>query len=133
VLKPARLASRHRRRIARSRILRTAVFGYWEACDPAALSPRAVEGFLAGPRLHTDVDSAGWALVRDDPRPDLGRVRCPSLVLWGARDHLAPAEDAFEYARRLRGSLRVVPACGHLLIGERPDACRAAIEDFLAD
>ena len=42
-----------------------------------------------------------------------------------------PLDDAFEYTRRLRARLRVIPGCGHLLIGERPDACEHAIEDFL--
>ena len=133
VLKPARIASRRRGWVARSSLLRTIVFGYWEASDPAAMSPEAVEACLSEPALHTDVDSVGWALVRDDPRADLDRVACPVLVLWGARDHLVPVEDGVEYARRLRAPLRIVPDCGHLLIGERPDACREAIEGFLDD
>jgi pimeloyl-ACP methyl ester carboxylesterase len=37
-----------------------------------------------------------------------------------------------EYARRLRAPLRVIADCGHLLIGERPDACLRAIREFLA-
>jgi pimeloyl-ACP methyl ester carboxylesterase len=37
-----------------------------------------------------------------------------------------------EYARRLRAPLRTISGCGHLLIGERPDACLAAISDFVA-
>ena len=90
------------------------------------------EAFLSGPARHTDTVSAAQALVRDDPRADLDRVRCPSLVLWGARDNQLPVEDAFEYARRLRARLRVIADCGHLLIGERPDACADAIEDLLA-
>jgi pimeloyl-ACP methyl ester carboxylesterase len=28
--------------------------------------------------------------------------------------------------------LRTIAGCGHLLIGERPDACLAAIADFIA-
>jgi pimeloyl-ACP methyl ester carboxylesterase len=36
-----------------------------------------------------------------------------------------------EYARRLRAPLRTIADCGHLLIGERPDAVAAAIVDFL--
>jgi pimeloyl-ACP methyl ester carboxylesterase len=60
-------------------------------------------------------------------------VRCPVLVLWGAEDVQLPLDDAFEYARRLRAPLRVIPGCGHLLIGERPDACAHAIDDFLGD
>jgi pimeloyl-ACP methyl ester carboxylesterase len=130
--RPARLVAPHRRLIARVPWLRYPVFGYWEVADPAAFPARAVEGFLTGPALHTDIGDAGRALVHDDPRTDLHRVRCPALVLWGARDRLVPLEDGFEYARRLRAPLRVVPDCGHLLIGERPDACADAIESFLA-
>ena len=107
------------------------MFGFFEVSDPAALPPSVVEGFLAGPALHTDVLSAGRALVADDPRIDLGAVRCPCLVLAGARDRMVPVADAIEYARRLRAPLRIVPDCGHLLIGERPDACADAVEELL--
>jgi pimeloyl-ACP methyl ester carboxylesterase len=88
-----------------------------------------VEGLLAGSTLHTDLASVVPALVLDDPRPDLERVRCPTLLLWGAQDHQTPVADAFDYARRLRAELRVIPDCGHLLIAERPDACAHALHD----
>jgi pimeloyl-ACP methyl ester carboxylesterase len=117
--------------VARFRPLRYPVFGYWGASDPSALSDAAVAALLAGPALHTDTLSAGRALVADDPRLDLAGVRCPCLVLWGARDRQVPLEDAFEYARRLRAPLRAIADCGHLLIAERPDACVDAIEAFL--
>jgi pimeloyl-ACP methyl ester carboxylesterase len=130
-LRPGRLYSRHMERIARSTALRYLVFGYWGASDPGALTPEAVEGFLASPRMHTDSAAAARVLVKDDPRVELDLVHCPTLVLWGARDHQVPVDDAFEYARRLRAELRVVADCGHLLIGERPEVCVEAISDFL--
>ena len=129
-VRPGRLLAPFRRRIAGSPRLRTLVFGYWGASDPAGMSRAATEGFLAGPAVHTDTKSAMRALVRDDPRFDLRRVRCPCLVLTGARDNQVPVADAFEYARRLRAPVRVIADCGHLLIGERPDACADAIADF---
>jgi pimeloyl-ACP methyl ester carboxylesterase len=129
--KPGRRIAPHRTLVARRRLFRYAVFARWGASDPAALSDRAVEGLLAGPELHTDTISAARALVRDDPRRDLHGVRCPCLVLWGARDHQVPIDDAFEYARRLGAPLRVIADCGHLLIAERPDVCLHAIEEFL--
>jgi pimeloyl-ACP methyl ester carboxylesterase len=132
IVKPGRRLAPHRRRIARSNTLKRVVFGRWGASDPPALPTELAEAFLSGPARHTDTVSAAQALVRDDPRADLDRVRCPSLVLWGARDNQLPVEDAFDYARRLRARLRVIADCGHLLIGERPDACADAIEDFLA-
>ena len=90
------------------------------------------EAFIAGAARHTDTRSAGAALVRSDPRQDLGRVGCPCLCLWGASDNWVPLTDGMEYARRLRAPLRVIADCGHLLIGERPDAVLAAVLDFLA-
>jgi pimeloyl-ACP methyl ester carboxylesterase len=133
IVKPGRRLAPHRWRIARSNTLKRVVFGRWGASDPPALREELAEAFLSGPARHTDTVSAAKALVRDDPRPDLDRVRCPSLVLWGARDNQLPVEDAFDYARRLRARLRLIADCGHLLIGERPDACADAIKEFLAD
>jgi pimeloyl-ACP methyl ester carboxylesterase len=133
LLKPGRRIARYRHQIARSPFLRTLVFGGWGTPDPAAMSPRAAEGFLTGPGRHSDTLSAALALLREDPRVELHRTDCPCLVLWGARDTQVGVADAFEYARRLRASLRVIADCGHLLIGERPDACLDAIEEFLLD
>jgi pimeloyl-ACP methyl ester carboxylesterase len=130
-VRPGRLAGRYRALVSRSPLLRRFVFGFVSVADPVGLTDGAVEGFLAAHLLHTDVDSAWQALRADDPREELEAVRCPVLVLWGAEDSQLPLDDAFEYTRRLRARLRVIPGCGHLLIGERPDACDHAIEEFL--
>jgi pimeloyl-ACP methyl ester carboxylesterase len=132
LLKPGRKIAPHRRRVARSALLKTLVFGRWGASDPPALPQDVAEAFLSGPARHTDTVSAARALVRDDPRLDLDRVQCSTLLLWGARDNQLPVGDAFEYARRLQAPLRAIADCGHLLIGERPEACADAIESFLA-
>jgi len=130
IVQPGRIAGRRVARVARSRRLRKFVFGSFEVANPDLLTERAVHGFLRGPTLHTDALGAGLALVADDPRKDLDRVRCPVLVLWGARDRQVPLEDGFEYARRLGAPLRVIADCGHLLIGERPDVCARAVLEF---
>ena len=133
IIRPGRLAARYRSRVSRSPLLRRLVFGFVSVADPPGLTDQAVEGFLAAQLLHTDVGSAWRALQADDPREELDAIRCPVLVLWGAEDVQLPLDDAFEYARRLHARLRVIPGCGHLLIGERPEACDRAIEDFLRD
>jgi 3-oxoadipate enol-lactonase len=132
IVQPAKIAGRRVDRIARSPRLRSLAFGRLEVSNPALLTERAVRGFLQGAVLHTDALGAGRALAADDPRQGLDRVECPVLVLWGARDRQVPLEDGFEYARRLRAPIRVIADCGHLLIGERPDVCAAAIDEFLA-
>jgi pimeloyl-ACP methyl ester carboxylesterase len=131
-VRPGRLAARQRGLVARSPLLRRVVFGTVSVADPVALTNEAVEGFLAAHLLHTDVDSAWQALRVDDPRQELEQIHVPVLVLWGAEDGQLPLDDAFEYTRRLRARLRVIPGCGHLLIGERPHVCDRAIADFLA-
>jgi pimeloyl-ACP methyl ester carboxylesterase len=130
-LQPGRIAARRAERIAPSRRLRRVVFGSFEVSNPDLLSERSVHGLLHGTTLHTDAIGAGRALVRDDPRQDLDRVRCPVLILWGARDRQVPVDDGFEYARRLRAPIRVIADCGHLLISERPDVCARATLEFI--
>ena len=130
IIQPGRIAGRRVGLVARSRRLRRFVFEGFEVANADLLTERAVHGFLRGPTMHTDALGAGLALVADDPRRDLDRVRCPVLILWGARDKQVPLEDGFEYARRLGAPLRVIADCGHLLIGERPDVCARAVLGF---
>jgi pimeloyl-ACP methyl ester carboxylesterase len=132
IIGPRRLVAPWAESVAGSAFLRYAVFGRWGAADPLILSRRAVDGFLEGTRLTSDSVSAARAVVEDDVRHDLGGLRCPALVLWGARDNQLPVADALDFARRLGAPLRVIADCGHLLIGERPELCAEAIESFLA-
>jgi abhydrolase domain-containing protein 6 len=130
-MRPGRRVAPFRGVLARHPRLRRLVFNPYQVADPLSLSPDAVECFLAPHRLHSDAASAGRVLVRDDPRIDLARVSCACLVLWGARDLQVPIDDAFQYARRLQAPLRTIVDCGHLLIGERPEAVLDAIDSFL--
>jgi pimeloyl-ACP methyl ester carboxylesterase len=131
VARPGKMLGRRRRQVSRSRVGRTLAFGWWGVADPAALDPEMAESFLAGPTRHTDTLTAGKALVVSDPREDLHRVTCPILCLWGTNDNWVPLADGIEYARRLRAPLRTIADCGHLLIGERPDAVLRAVNEFV--
>ena len=130
-LQPGRRISPHWEAVARSAALKRLVLGHWMTHSPEDLGREAVGALLRDVNLNTDTDGAWRALTRDDPRTDLDRVAAPALVLWGAEDRQLPLADAFDYARRLRAPVRVIPACGHLLIVERPDACLDAIAAFL--
>ena len=131
VVRPGRLIAPHRQAWSRSRLGRRVAFGWWGVADPDALEPELAEAFLVGPAHHTDMRQAGRALLVSDPRTELDRVGCPCLCLWGASDNWVRLEDGIEYARRLRAPLRAIAGCGHLLIGERPDACLSAIHQFV--
>lgn len=127
VVRPGRLVAPFRHRFADRGWYRRLVFRPYFVSDELGVSPRATHGFLASLAEHADIRTAGWAMGKDDPRPELASVACPVLVLWGARDVQLGLDDAYEYARRLSARLRVIADCGHLLIGERPDACLDAI------
>jgi pimeloyl-ACP methyl ester carboxylesterase len=131
VLRPGKIVALARPAVARRPRLRRLVFSYWGAADPATLAPEAVEGFLVAQHEHSDTASVGRALLADEPRPDLEGIRCRTLVVWGARDRLVPLEDGFEFARRLRCPIRVLPAAGHLVVGECPAELAALLEEFL--
>ena len=131
VTRPGRLIAPFRQTWAHSRVGRRVAFGWWGVADPDALEPELAEAFLVGPAHHIDTRQAARALLVSDPRTELDRVTCPCLCLWGASDRWVRVEDGMEYARRLRAPLRTIAGCGHLLIGERPDTCFAAIEEFV--
>ena len=129
---PGKLIAPFRHVVAGSRMGRRAAFGGWGVGDAAALEPELAEALLEGPAHHTNTRQAGRALLATDPLEESDRIACPVLVLWGASDRWVKLDEGIEYARRLGAPLRTIAGCGHLLIGERPEVCVAAIEEFVA-
>jgi pimeloyl-ACP methyl ester carboxylesterase len=71
-------------------------------------------------------------MTRDDLRPFLPSIRCPTVVIVGDGDELTPPPLAEEIAAGIAGARRVViPDCGHLSTLERPDAVNAAMSQWL--
>jgi len=59
-------------------------------------------------------------------------VRCPALVVIGARDLMAPPKSAQALIAALRDARVVtIPDCGHALMTEQPDAVLDALAGFL--
>ena len=59
-------------------------------------------------------------------------LRMPTLVVWGERDRVFPVSQGRNAAAHLpKGSLELIPDCGHLPHVERPDLFVAAVEGFL--
>jgi pimeloyl-ACP methyl ester carboxylesterase len=114
-------------RLAGRRWFRRAAFGVLLVSDATALSRRAVEGFFGELREHTDVRTARRAIFADPPIAPRRGFPCPTIVLWGAEDAVVPLAHGVALARRTNARLRVVADCGHLLIGERPDAVVDAV------
>lgn len=69
---------------------------------------------------------------RPDGREDLKRIACPTLVLCGREDGLAPLARHEEMASLIPGAgLTVIEECGHLSTLEKPDEVNAALRRWL--
>ena len=75
---------------------------------------------------------AGLAVVSEDLRRVLPEVRADTLILWGARDTIAPLRTAKVLALKLPNSrLVVLERAAHEPMLEAPERFRAELEAFL--
>jgi len=108
---------------------------------PRLVHPRRVDDRPLGALLRQMADEVGAAgfvrqqraiMGRPDSRPDLSRIRCPTLVLVGEQDALTPPARAEEMAAGIAGArLVVVPDCGHVSSLEQPQAVTRALLELL--
>lgn len=74
------------------------------------------------------------ALSGVDLRPQLARIRCPTLVVGAGLDATFPPAHSYALAAAVRGArLAMVPDVGHGLVIERPDEIVARVRLFLTD
>ena len=107
---------------------------------PQLLHPRHLDGPLAAEvmamaeRVGRDafLRQQQAILGRPDSRPDLPRIRVPTLVAVGDADALTPPALSEEMAAAIPGArLAVLPGCGHLPPMEDPAAVAALLEAWL--
>ena len=99
---------------------------------PAELTTDVIVGLMHD---RAALARLGWRTYLYDPGLPrrLRRVRCPSLVVWGAEDGLIPPAHADEWARLLPDArVERVEACGHDPTIEQPEAFARLVLDFLS-
>lgn len=102
-----------------------------------ASDPEIVEVILGmaaevGPAVFLNQLSAQASRI--DLRPLIRALRCPTLVVAGADDALAPLAAQKEAAALLpRARLEVLAGCGHLSPLERPEEVSSLLQDWLID
>jgi pimeloyl-[acyl-carrier protein] methyl ester esterase len=83
---------------------------------------------------ETPVETLRWGLEilqRADLRPSLARVRCPTLLVFGDRDPLAPLGAARAMSEGLPGAvLQVIQGAGHAPFLSHPVRFLAALRAF---
>jgi pimeloyl-ACP methyl ester carboxylesterase len=87
-------------------------------------------GEETGPDVYVRQQHA--IIAREDMRPSLAAIACPTLVLVGDADELTPPAAAQVIAAGISGArLVVIPECGHLSTLERPEAVNAALIEWM--
>jgi pimeloyl-ACP methyl ester carboxylesterase len=73
------------------------------------------------------------AAIRADRRPDLPRIKCPTIVVCGRDDAATPLFLSEEMTAAIKGSeLIVVEQCGHLVTMEKPEETNAILRRWLS-
>ena len=94
---------------------------------------RAVFKMMDDTGPETFVRQEKAIMSRPDSRSSFGAIHCPTLVLVGNEDALAPVSVARTMADGIAGAkLRIVQDCGHLSAMERPDAVTEALRAWMA-
>jgi pimeloyl-ACP methyl ester carboxylesterase len=109
------------------------VLPYGGSLEDLVPPPTAVD--LDARRLHLlraleATARVAWAPYFYDPALEerLGRISCPTAVIWGDDDRVVPLAHGETYQAAIAGAtLTVVERAGHLPLLEQPDATVAAI------
>ena len=80
-------------------------------------------------------DPEGYArtceALADAVPPDVAPIRCPTLLVTGDEDSIAPAANMRAIADRIAGArTQVLSRCGHWLTFERPEETAEALREF---
>jgi pimeloyl-ACP methyl ester carboxylesterase len=102
--------------------------------SPDEIRPELLwEFFQGGDRAQAFVEAL-TSLVGYDFLDRLEEVDVPTLIVWGAQDHVVPPADALGYHQRLKNSrLEVFDRTGHVPMAERPVRFNRLLEGFLAE
>jgi pimeloyl-ACP methyl ester carboxylesterase len=70
-----------------------------------------------------------WPLADTRLARRLHRVRCPTLVLWGAEDKVLSPRYAERFAQGIAGktTVKLIPGAGHMADLDAPGACAEAV------
>ena len=97
--------------------------------DPHDASERGLRGhgrYSQRPRLL-------WPLADTRLERRLHRIRCPTLIVWGAEDKVLSPSYAQRFAAGIAGktSVKLIPGAGHLADLDAPAAVAEAVLDAL--
>ncbi len=86
-----------------------------------------------GSRVRAHVWRATFeGLCAADPPTDIGRITCPTLIVWGDRDELLGGEQQEDLMGAIPGSQLVTyERTGHLVLWEQPERVARDLTTFV--
>ena len=98
--------------------------GLWMMGGAEALLARAPAGVL-----HSDLAACN---AYEDAAEAAAKVACPCLVVMGEMDKMTPAKAGRTLVAMIPGAqTATIPACGHMMMLEQPDATLDALRSIL--
>jgi pimeloyl-ACP methyl ester carboxylesterase len=137
---PARTAIRARAQKARSEgeagmqeiadaLVQSAISGETKTARPVTVA--LVRELLM--RQSPDGYARTCEALADAQAADASRVACPTLLVTGDEDAVAPPQEVRRIGGLIAGSqVEVLRGCGHWTTLEKPDECRALLRQFYA-
>lgn len=105
--------------------------------DPQVLSERLTERYfelMRAPDARQALLARMQQTVLSDPRPQLQRIKAPTLLIWGEQDAMIPFSNAADYLTALPSArLAALPGIGHLPQEEQPARGLAALQALLRE
>jgi pimeloyl-ACP methyl ester carboxylesterase len=102
--------------------------------DSAAVSRELATDMMTGAVNSPGATAALKATLRAVRQRDLRAVACPTLIVGGACDRMAPAASLDHLASVIRGARKeVIADAGHHPMFERPEAFNALVRGFFED
>ena len=72
-------------------------------------------------------------VINEDLKQYAADINCPTLLVWGEQDSSTPLKDGKILHDLIKDSkLKVIPAAGHFVYDDAPDAVYAEINEFIA-
>lgn len=105
-----------------------AIFAHPERLSPERLTLMRAMIARNGPALIAHLEQ----FTLPEPRPALGRIKAPTLILWGRADRVVPVAQADELTAAIRGSrLIIYDDVGHAPQEEASARSIADVRNFL--
>ena len=94
------------------------------------------EDLLEALRRRQTLHMIGWKPFMHNPKllRRLGRIKVPTLLLWGESDRIVTTEYGRAYHQAIPGSqFKTIPNAGHYPYRERPEEFAGLVTEFLLD